>query len=48
MIDIQLIMGGRRMEIGEEDYILASLMLFVDIVQIFQYILMLVGVNQEN
>ncbi|PAV79141.1 hypothetical protein WR25_03215 [Diploscapter pachys] len=43
MIDIQLIMGGRRFELSEEEYVLAALMLFLDIVNIFLTLLRIFG-----
>ncbi|CAF1284651.1 unnamed protein product [Rotaria sordida] len=45
-VDTQLIMGGKRHEISAEDHIFASLMLYIDIVYIFLYILTLFG-NRE-
>jgi FtsH-binding integral membrane protein len=42
-IDIQMIMGGRKFEIEPEEHIFAAIMLFMDIVQIFWFILSLVG-----
>ncbi|CAF1009124.1 unnamed protein product [Adineta steineri] len=45
-VDTQLIMGGKRHEISAEDHILASVMLYIDIVYIFLYILTLLG-NRE-
>lgn len=42
-VDTQLIMGGKRHEISAEDHVFASIMLYLDIVYIFMYILMLVG-----
>jgi len=42
-VDTQLIMGGKRHEISAEDHIFASLMLYIDIVYIFIYILALFG-----
>ncbi|KAI0985862.1 hypothetical protein GJ496_003243 [Pomphorhynchus laevis] len=38
-VDIQMIMGGRKYEINPEDYIFGALMLYLDIVYIFIYIL---------
>ncbi|KAJ6217631.1 hypothetical protein RDWZM_008788 [Blomia tropicalis] len=38
-IDTQLIMGGKRFQISEEDYIFAALNLYLDIVQLFIFIL---------
>jgi len=45
-VDTQLIMGGKRHEISAEDHVFASVMLYIDIVYIFIYILMLLG-NRE-
>lgn len=45
-VDTQLIMGGKRHEISAEDHVFASLMLYIDIVYIFLYILTLLG-NRE-
>ncbi|CAF2794570.1 unnamed protein product [Rotaria sp. Silwood2] len=45
-VDTQLIMGGKRHEISAEDHIFASLMLYIDIVYIFLFILSLFG-NRE-
>lgn len=42
-VDTQLIMGGKRHEISAEDHTYASLMLYIDIVYIFLYILTLLG-----
>lgn len=42
-IDIQMIMGGRKFEISPEEHIFAAIMLFMDIIQIFWFILMLFG-----
>lgn len=39
MFDLQLIMGGRKCELSPEEYILAAVMLYVDIVQLFIYML---------
>ncbi|CAF4903339.1 unnamed protein product, partial [Rotaria sp. Silwood2] len=45
-VDTQMIMGGKRHEISAEDHVFASLMLYIDIVYIFIYILSLIG-NRE-
>jgi FtsH-binding integral membrane protein len=42
-IDTQLILGGRQLEIDAEDYIFAVLMLYMDIINIFLYILSCFG-----
>lgn len=39
--DIQLIMGGRSNELSPEEYILGAALLYIDILQIFQYMLIL-------
>lgn len=45
LIDVQMIMGGSRKqyEISEDDYILAALLIYMDIIQIFIYILEIYG-----
>lgn len=45
-VDTQLIMGGKRHEISAEDHVFAALMLYIDVVYIFLYILSLLG-NRE-
>lgn len=39
MFDTQLILGGRKAELSPEEYILGAIMLYVDIVQLFIYLL---------
>ncbi|CAK5040253.1 unnamed protein product [Meloidogyne enterolobii] len=46
-IDIQMIMGGKKYELSPEEYIFAVLALFMDIVQIFWFILMIFGGNRR-
>ena len=41
--DTQLIVGGRRFEISEEEHVLGALMIYIDIVQIFLYLLEIFG-----
>lgn len=43
IVDTQLIMGGRKVELGIDEYILAAMMLYIDIIQIFLYLLRLLG-----
>lgn len=44
IIDTQMIMGGnRKYQIGEDSYILATLMLYMDIINMFLYILEILG-----
>ncbi|CAF3558525.1 unnamed protein product [Rotaria sp. Silwood1] len=45
-VDTQLIMGGKRHEISAEDHISASLMLYIDVIYIFVYILSLFGIRK--
>jgi FtsH-binding integral membrane protein len=42
-IDIQMIMGGKNYEISPEEHIFAAIALFMDIIQIFWFILMIFG-----
>lgn len=42
-IDIQMIMGGKTHEISPEEHILAAIILFLDIIQIFWFMLALFG-----
>lgn len=41
IFDIQLIMGGRSNELSPEEYILGAALLYIDILQLFQYMLIL-------
>jgi FtsH-binding integral membrane protein len=41
VIDTQLIMGGRKIALSIDDYVVAALLLYIDIIQIFLYILSL-------
>lgn len=41
--DVQLVMGGKKYELGPEEYILASLILYIDIVYIFLLLLAIFG-----
>lgn len=43
LFDLQLIMGGRQLEISPEEYIMAALILYIDIINLFQYLLILFG-----
>ncbi|CDW56547.1 Bax1-I domain containing protein [Trichuris trichiura] len=46
-IDVQLVIGGKRLEISPEDYVFAAAQLLVDIVYIFMYLLQIVGFARE-
>lgn len=41
LFDLQLIMGGRSMELSPEEYILGAVLLYIDIINLFQYMLIL-------
>jgi hypothetical protein len=43
IMDTQMIMGGRSQEVNPEDYILAVVMLYVDIINLFLFLLQLFG-----
>jgi FtsH-binding integral membrane protein len=43
MFDLQLIMGGRTFELSPEEYVLAATLLYIDIINLFQYLLILMG-----
>ncbi len=39
VIDTQMIIGGKRLEISMDDYVVGALILYLDIIQIFLYLL---------
>merc|ERR1712226_189209 len=41
--DTQLIIGGKRFELSLDDYVIASMILYIDIIQLFLYLLRLFG-----
>lgn len=43
IVDLQLIMGGKRMAITPEEYVYATLQIYLDIINIFLKILQIVG-----
>ena len=43
IVDTQLIMGGKQVELAIDEYILAAMLLYIDIIQIFLYLLRLLG-----
>ena len=47
-IDIQMIMGNRKLELQPEEYIFAALMIYVDIVTLFMRILALTGERRNR
>ena len=46
VIDTQMIVGGKSVELAIDEYALAAMLLYIDIVQIFMYILRLLS-NRE-
>ncbi|GFV26561.1 protein lifeguard 1 [Trichonephila clavipes] len=45
--DVQMLMGGRHVEINPEEYIFAAIHIYIDVVYIFMFLLMLVGGAQD-
>lgn len=45
MYDIQLISGGRAHELSKDEYIIAAILVYTDIVNMFIYLLALFGSN---
>ncbi len=43
VIDTQMIVGGRRLELSMDDYVVGALILYIDIIQIFLYLLQLLS-----
>lgn len=43
VIDTQMIIGGRRFGITLDDYVIGALILYIDIIQLFMYILQLLS-----
>eukprot|EP01026_Neomeris_dumetosa_P023560 TRINITY_DN1997_c1_g1_i1.p1 TRINITY_DN1997_c1_g1~~TRINITY_DN1997_c1_g1_i1.p1 ORF type:complete len:266 (-),score=20.71 TRINITY_DN1997_c1_g1_i1:287-1042(-) len=48
VFDIQMVMGGRKYSIGPDEYVFAALNLYLDIINIFLYILQLLNATQSN
>lgn len=45
IIDTQLILGGKRLQFSIDDYAAAAMLLYIDIIQIFMYILAMLKKN---
>ncbi|GBM09631.1 Protein lifeguard 1 [Araneus ventricosus] len=45
--DTQMLMGGKNVEISSEEYILAAIQLYIDVIYIFMFLLVLVGGAQD-
>ena len=43
IIDTQLIIGGRHIELSLDDYVLGAILLYVDIITLFIEILRIIG-----
>ena len=39
IIDTQMILGGKRIQLSVDEYVAAAMMLYIDVIQIFLYIL---------
>lgn len=48
IVDTQLIVGGRSAELEIDDYFLGAMLLYIDIVSIFIYILQLLGLASSS
>ncbi|XP_015435098.1 PREDICTED: protein lifeguard 3-like [Dufourea novaeangliae] len=46
--DVQTIMGGRRIEIEPDEVVFATVQIYVDIVMLYQYVLMFMGLMHDN
>lgn len=44
VIDLQMILGGKSIELGEDDYALAAFMLYTSIVDIFIKMVQILGI----
>lgn len=43
IIDTQLILGGKRISLSIDEYVAAAMLLYIDIITIFLYILQMFG-----
>jgi hypothetical protein len=41
--DTQLLVGGKRYELSEEEYVFGALSIYIDVIQIFLFLLQLFG-----
>lgn len=48
IFDIQLILGNKKNKMSKDDYVLAAMMLYIDIIQIFLYLLQILGIAGGN
>lgn len=47
IIDTQMILGGKAAELAIDEYAVAAMLIYIDIIQIFLYILRFLGGNKE-
>ncbi|QDZ23460.1 inhibitor of apoptosis-promoting Bax1 [Chloropicon primus] len=47
VVDVQLLMDGKRVQLSPDDYVLAALNLYLDILNLFLYILQILGESQR-
>lgn len=43
IFDIQLLMGNKKNKFSKDDYVLAAMMIYIDIIQIFIYLIQIIG-----
>lgn len=48
MVDTQMILGGKNKELGLDDYVLGSVILYADIISLFLKILQLLGKKKDD
>ncbi|GLC43267.1 hypothetical protein PLESTB_001492300 [Pleodorina starrii] len=48
VFDLQLLMGGHKYALSPDEYVMATLSLYLDIINIFLYLLQLLGQLQDN
>lgn len=48
VIDLQMIMGGKSLSLTPDDWVFASISIYLDVVQIFLYILQIIGAMQDR
>merc|ERR1712224_1015372 len=44
VVDVQMLMEGKRIQLSPDDYVLAAMNLYLDILNLFLYILQILGV----
>lgn len=46
IIDTQMVIGGKSFAISIDDYVVAALLIYIDIIQLFLYILQILGARR--